>query len=870
MEYQTNIVLSFEDQVRLFPEHIAVIFHGKQHTFHAINRKANQLAQYLIGARLSGSQVGISLPRSENIITSILGVLKAGCTYVFLDPQYPKERIMYILEHSDIKLLITQGKFVSTNNGHNIGTLNPDAKQLSTCSTENPETTIPADTPAYIMYTSGSTGKPKGSVITHSNVIHYIGAINEVVVLNKNDRYLHTASFSFSSSVRQYLLPLLNGVTLVIADERTSQSLLKLLQLVKDEEVSIMDNIQSLWRYGVTQLERLPVIMKESLIDSRLRLVIFSGELLSAQLIAHIRSAFAYRSPSLINLYGQTETIGGVAYPLPDEFFKETGPVPVGFPLSNTTVYLLDHHMNPVKKGESGEVYLSGPSIGREYFNNKDQTSKYFIQHQFGGDKAIRLFRTGDIARITEDDAIEITGRTDFQVKIRGIRVETSEIEEALTSHPHITEAVVVAFENGDGETKLAAFIVKPSSQQLTAEEIKIFLKNKLPIAFIPDTIIRIEKIPLNPNGKTDRKALQEMMAALKTEKAEEKIPGPENENQKIIFNLFSRLLDLKSFHHTDSFFDLGGHSLKAVELVEMLEQIFNKKIPVDLVYKYASVKQLAQAIEKIKPRAEYTNLVCIQPRGTMPAFFCVHADDANFFLPRFIGNDIPYYGFFHQGQNGEKILYTSIDGIARKYVSDLLKEQAVGPYILGGYSIGGVIAFEMARQLIELGHCVKLLFLIDSLCPGYQGNLVNSAESHAKVNPNPVPDKSFLFRQKSYMKLRQKLQIKLFKFAYYPCLLLVLLNIKLPLFLRNSYIMGVYRRARKQYKPSVNGHYKTILFRTTINNYEDPFLGWGSYLSDNLQVYEIEADHNSVIKEPHIRKIADIIAAGIRSHFSR
>jgi amino acid adenylation domain-containing protein len=870
MESHSNIVCAFESQAGLNPDKTAIIFRGKQYSYRAVNSKANQLAHYLIEAGLRDVQIGISHLRSENIIISILGVLKAGCTYVFLDPHYPGERIRYILQNSDIRLLISSDLSMLPTGGSAVKIIKPDSKHLSKYSTGNPGITIPPDSSAYIMYTSGSTGKPKGSVISHSNVIHYIEAINKVVNVTGKDRYLHTASFSFSSSVRQYLLPLLNGITLVIADERSGQSLIKLLQLIKDNGVTIMDSIQSLWKYGVVQLERLPETEKNTLVNTGLRLVIFSGELLPGQLISHIKSLFSSYTPSYINLYGQTETIGGVAYPLPTDFTMDRGSVPVGYPLANTTVHILDQAMKPVARGEYGEIYISGPSVGKEYYKNPVHTGKFFIGNQGEGGTDVRLFRTGDIARINEENIIEITGRSDFQVKIRGIRIETAEIEETLNNHPGVEESIVVSFEDEHQETKLAAFIVKRSAGQLNITQLKDYLRKILPGAFIPEKIMKIDNIPLNPNGKTDRKTLRSIAAMSHADKDQSIITMHENEIQNTIHILFSQLLDIQSFQHTESFFDLGGHSLKAVELAEMMEQIFNKKIPVDLVYRYSSVNQLASAVERIKPKAVPTNLVCIKPGGYLPPFFCVHGDDANFFLPRFLGNDIPYYGFFHQGQNGEKILHTGISAIAGKYVAELVKEKPSGPYILGGYSIGGVIAYEMANLLISQGHEVALLILIDSLCPGFHPKEKPGRHVFKKTE-NTLPEKDSLTSPvKPMTQIKQKIQEKWFKIAYYPCVLLTLLNIKVPLSFRTSYIMGVYRRARRQYRPSTCIPCKAVLFRSTVNNYDDFYLGWEPYLKDPLQVYEIDADHHTIIREPQVRTLAELISKTIASHFGK
>ncbi len=869
MAFHRNIAEAFENRVRLGPEKTAVVSGGKQHSYGTLNEKANRMAHYLIQKGLQGAQIGISLPRSENIIAAILGVLKAGCAYVFLDPQYPPERIQYILQHSGIKMLLSSGTAPVFIPGPKVSIVDPEICWSSGTGSENPGVVLSADSDAYIMYTSGSTGRPKGSVITHGNVLRYIEAINQVVQLQEGDRYLHTASFSFSSSVRQYLLPLLNGIPLVMADERSAQSLMKLLQLARDSQITIMDNVRSLWQYGVIQLERFQQHEKDALAGTGVRLIIFSGELLPFSLVSQLRSFFpSGKSPSIINLYGQTETIGGVAYTLPRDLSHRNGWVPVGSPLSNTRVHLLDQSMKPVSRGEYGEVFISGPSVGKGYFNNRAQTEEHFIRHKGEGEIAVTLFRTGDIARHSDDGLLEINGRRDFQVKIRGIRIETAEIENALNGHPDIAESIVVAFEDESRETKLAAFLVKRSNKPLDQTLLKNYLKKMLPDAFIPGRFMKTDAIPLLPNGKTDRKTLAEMAAYQRP--ADHKPAPHENEVQKTVHSLFAQILGDKAFGVTESFFDLGGHSLKAVELIELLEQIFSKKIPVDLIYRYPSVKQLASAIEKIRSVPVTSNLACIQPLGHLPAFFGVHCDDANFFLPRFLGRDIPFYGFFHQGQNGERIRHDSIPGMAGKYIAEMAKVRHKAPYILGGYSIGGVIAFEMANQLVSKGQPVALLFLIDSLCPGYHGRVMAGKHVFNRTESSHDHNTATTAPARPVSRIKQKLQEKWFEIAYYPSLLLAMLNIKVPLTLRNSYIMGVYHRARKDYRPRGPVPYQTVLFRSAIYNYDDYFLGWKPYMQDNITVYELEATHQSIIAEPGIRIVAERIAKIMADKFSK
>jgi amino acid adenylation domain-containing protein len=860
---QNNIAKLFEEQALTLPDKAVLSFQDNLLTYNKLNDECNKVANFLIDHGFSGQHIGVSLHRSPEILIALLGILKAGCTYIFIDPTYPVQRMRYVLENSGIKLLLTSTKVYTTHKGIAIPVKFVSEVILLENNTVNPLISISSDTPAYIMYTSGTTGKPKGMVITHGNVISYLEAIRPLFNLSKEDIYMHTASFAFSSSVRQFLLPLLNGATLCIATEGQVISLIQLLELIKRNGVTIVDSTQMLWKYGLMQVARLSQIEKKLLFDSKLRLLILSGDLFPASLAQQIIQIYG-SAIKIINVCGQTEALGALAYSLPGNFTQATGIVPVGWPLSNTKIFVLDENMSPVKEGEVGELYISSPSVGPGYYKNDELTHKVFIDNQFINNTSFRLLKTGDLVCFWQKGPIEIIGRTDFQVKVRGIRIDVNEIESVIIKHPFIKDCVVTGIRNTSDDLVLVGFIVTNDNIDIDFSSVKQYLKENLPESYIPEILTAIDKIPVSPNGKVDRKLLQKF-AEIKIYKEEQVVNHSfSNEVEKAIYNLYARVLNKMDFGLTDSFFDIGGQSLSAVELVGLMEKVFCKHVPVELVYKHSSVTDLAEVIENLDMQSDSNNLVGIQPLGSTEPFICVHGDDANFFLPKYLGEDIPFFGYFHQGRNGERIKFTSIQLIAERYAEELLKLKPCGPYILGGYSIGGVIAYAMVEVIRKRGEVVNMLVLIDSESPQYYGNriagrhLFTSNENQVENQEDTTLQKVYLFSQ-----LKEIISDRFFKYGYYISLFFLTLGFKVPLVLRNSYIMGEYRKGRKHFQPLMTD-INTILIRSTTDNFEDFDLGWSRFITGDLKIYEIDSDHNSLVKEPWVRKLAEIIRSVI------
>jgi amino acid adenylation domain-containing protein len=507
------------------PAAIAIKDATRELTYGQLNTQVNQLANYL---RRQGVQpeslVGIYADRSIDLVVAILAVLQAGGAYVPLDPAYPPARLAAIIAETELQLVLTQSHLVSDLRhpglalpAINLISLDPEWAKVANESAELVEIATTPDHLAYVMYTSGSTGKPQGVQITIGQIECYLQAINRVLNIQADDIYLHSASFSFSSSIRQLLLPLAQGAKVVITSKENTTNLFSLIELIQTEQITVFDTVASVWNYILIGLAQLEQVEKSRLMDSRIRLLTFSGGLLTAQLLERVRSQFQ-QSPQIVNIYGQTETIGVCAYQIPAESTSpstratngSTGYMPVGTAYSHNQLYVLDDLLRPVATAQTGELYVSGASLARGYLNNPQLNDRKFIPNPFSQAKpSALLYKTGDLARFLPDGNLEIVGRQDFQVKIRGMRVEIEEIETVLTQHPDVQQAAVVGKEDNASETIIVAYIV-PNRPQIDLGDVRSFLKAKLTDYMMPSAIEILDALPLTPNNKLDRKRLPE------------------------------------------------------------------------------------------------------------------------------------------------------------------------------------------------------------------------------------------------------------------------------------------------------------------------------------------------------------------------
>ena len=589
----------FERQAEGAPDAIAVVCGDQQLSYGELDERANRLARYLRALGVNpGTLVGICLERSVTVAVAVLGVLKAEAAYVPLDPTYPTDRLGFMLNDANVPLLLTERNMAREipDNDARVVMLDVEWDDISKQSPARPAYDSHLAGPAYVIYTSGSTGEPRGVMVTHANLCQYVQAMGKSLEMKKGDRFLHTASISFSSSVRQIAVPLANGAAVVIATTEQRLDPVALFDLVKRQGVTIINLVPSHWRNCMQALKHLDPRSRALLLDNDLRLALSASEPLTSDVPQIWRSEFGCRA-DFINMLGQTETCGIVAtYPVRRRRTSRTKIVPVGRPIANTQIYLLNEHMDPVPIGATGELHIGGEDVGRGYLNRPELTAERFTPDPFGERPGARLYKAGDLARYLDDGNIEFLGRNDQQVKIRGFRVELSEIEAALSSHQAIDEAVVMAV--GDAADKrLAAFVVPKQSPAPSRDGLQSYLKERLPAYMIPSAITILDSLPLTPNGKLDRRALLEYQQ----ESAVRDTPfvAPRTPVEERLADIWSRVLRVDQVGIHDDFFKLGGHSLLATVLVSRVRDAFEIELPVVTLFESPTVAELADTIEK-------------------------------------------------------------------------------------------------------------------------------------------------------------------------------------------------------------------------------------------------------------------------------
>ncbi len=587
----------FEAQVERTPDAVALVFEGQQLTYRQLNERSNQVAHYLQSLGVGREVlVGLCIERSLEMVLGLLGILKAGGAYVPIDPSYPEERLGYMLADAKVKILLSLRSLQKPLPEHQgeVVYLDADWQVIGQQSKENPDSGVRGENLAYVIYTSGSTGTPKGVRVGHNNLCHYVQAMQIALGITAEDVYLHTASIAFSSSTRQLILPLTQGATVTIATSEQRKDPLALFAKIKQHDVTVIDIVPSYWRNCNYALGGLTPESKQALLDNKLRLILSASEALMSDIPSHWRSNFQ-QGTYAINMFGQTETCGIVStYPIPAQQGEGVKVVLIGRPIPNTQIYLLDRHLQPVPIGVPGELYIGGRGVGQGYLHRPDLTAEKFIPNPFSNEPDTRLYKTGDLARYLSDGNIEYIGRIDQQVKIRGFRIELGEIEAAIGEHPKVREAAVIVREDTPGNKRLVAYIVT-SDQSTNPDDLRSFLKQKLPEYMMPSAFLLREALPLTPNGKVDRKAL---LATAELTGEEEFVP-PQTPIHQTIANIFSAVLGVQAVGIHDNFFEMGGNSVLVMIAINDIEEKTKQELhPVDL-FNAPTVAKLADYLNR-------------------------------------------------------------------------------------------------------------------------------------------------------------------------------------------------------------------------------------------------------------------------------
>ena len=570
----------FEALAEKQPDHPAVQHNEQVLSYGELNRKANRLARYLKAKGLQTDQiVGLSLPRSNDIAVAILAILKAGGGFLNIDPTYPKERIAYMIENSELQLVITNQQLAQVlplQNAQPI-LLDENQNEIAALPDDNPNLAIEPDNLAYVIYTSGSTGKPKGTLLPHRGLCNLFQAQQAAFNIQPQSRILQFASLSFDASVWETVMALLNGATLVYTDQENLLTGQGLHRVLKEQRISTVTLPPSV----------LAVMPEEPLPD--LRTIVTAGEKCTSDLVQRWNHGRQF-----VNAYGPTETTVCAS-------MYETDPQnpmepPIGKPIDNFQLYVTDANLMPVPVGVPGELCIAGVGLARGYLKRPDLTAERFVANPFSAQPGARMYRSGDLVRWLPDGNIEFLGRIDHQVKLRGFRIELGEIEAVLTGHPKIRDAAVLVREDTPGHQLLVAYYVSEDGQALPTPEIKAHLKEQLPEYMVPAVFVHLEQMPLTPNGKVDRKALPKPD---QQRDVQSEYVAPRNESEEKLAAIVSELLNIEKVGVFDNFFELGGHSLLATKFMSRIREQFNVELPLRTLFEKPTVAELAIAIEE-------------------------------------------------------------------------------------------------------------------------------------------------------------------------------------------------------------------------------------------------------------------------------
>jgi aspartate racemase len=707
----------FEEQAERRPEAVALLYEGQQLSYRELNERANQLAHHLRGLGVGPEVlVGLCMERCPEMVVGLLAILKAGGAYVPLDPAYPSERLAFMLADTAAPVLLTQSSPAHMFAAEGVHVLCLDSalplQEASRGDRENPQSGATAENLAYVMYTSGSTGRPKGVQIRHRSIVRLLFGVG-YARLDETRTLLHMAPISFDASTFELWGALLHGARCVLFPERvpTPRSIGRLVQRYRPTTVWLTTALFN----AVIDEDPQALLGTEE--------VLTGGDVLS---VPHIRRALELLpSTRLINCYGPTEsTTFATSYPIPRRIGEGSRSIPIGRPIGNTQMYILDRSLSPVPVGVVGELYIGGAGLARGYLNRPELTDEKFIDHPFSDRPGEKLYKTGDLVRYLADGTIEFLGRADLQVKIRGFRIELGEIEVVLGQHHGVREALVLAYSSQQGDKRLAAYVVPDGDA--TAAELRLFLKERLPDYMLPSDFVLVSSIPMTSNGKMDRSALPKPGPAVTSE--QDSFVAPTLLVHYQLQRIWQDLLGVAPIGMRDDFFALGGHSLLAARMMDRIEQTCGEKLPLATLFSGATIEHLADAIRRARetragddPDVRAT-VVTVQAGGPLRPFFFVHGDKHGgglycLSLAQGLDPDQPFYSLDPYRFEGLPVPPT-LEAMAAAHIGAMRAVQPEGPYLLGGWCNGGLLAYEMGRQLQQAGQRVDLLVAFDMATP--------------------------------------------------------------------------------------------------------------------------------------------------------
>ncbi len=840
----------FERQAELVPDTVAVIYEDSALAYGELNQQANQLAHMLQSMGIGPDVlVGIYMERSLEMIVAILATLKAGGAYVPLDVFYPAERLVFMLEDARISVVLTQQRLCTRLPDSHVERafcIDKDHENLSPEHCENLLSVAQVANLAYVIYTSGSTGRPKGVMNKHRSLVNLCFGLQEFFSNPEVEYTSLITSINFDISVNQIFPTLVFGKTLCIIPEEIKFNPEAFLEYVNYRHLHIIDCVPS-------YLDNVLSNQEERTFDNDIKYILIGGERLEKSLLQKIFRLLG-PLPLVVNIYGLTEIadINAFAKIAFEDIDKRTT---IGRPLNNTNIYILDSRYQLLPVGLVGELCIAGDGVSRGYFNNPGLTAEKFVPNPFGNGEF--MCKTGDLGRWLPDGTIEVLGRRDHQVKLRGYRIEVGEIESALTAHYAIQECVVLMREDTAGDKKLAAYVVLREKLAKTTSVLRRFLQGRLPDYMVPSTFTVLEELPLTPNGKLDRKALPVPVAPHADEA--EVFTAPRSLTEEALKEIWAQVLGREQISIHDSFFEIGGHSLLITRIISRVRDVFQVELALRSLFEKPTIAELAEYIDASRTQApSRSSLVKIQGGNAKQPFFLVHPAGGNVLcyvgLVHHLNQPYTFYGLQAPGIDGEQEPYTNLVSMAARYVESIYALQSEGPYMLGGWSFGGSVAFEIARQLQSRGQQVALLLLLDSWAPSpdqqpiYTDDLLDDfikdlAASFSKEVP-------LIERDFQQLGLDEQLA-QIFAWARRTGSLPA--SVDFPHFCRLFHIFKTNIQAWRNYKPQVYQGHVTLLRASDgpASSIADPTLGWGMLVTGGIDIHQFNGDHYTIIRNP-------------------
>lgn len=702
-----DIVQLFERQVVRTPDAPAISCGEQSLTYDQLNSRANVKARQLLSRGIdAGSRVAVAMERTSSLLVTLLAIQKTGAAYLPLDPSAPAERLAMILDEGQVDLLVSSESLMQSLPDVSCPVVTVEellASQGLIRISNLRDAELPApigpNSTAYIIYTSGSTGRPKGVMISRHNLLNFLSAMRAELNIAPSDKVLALTTIAFDIAALELYLPLIVGASIDLVDRGVARDPAALAQRIEERDVTVVQATPSHW-------QALADDHPECLAGLR---ALVGGEALPAPLAKRMT---ALTAAPVVNLYGPTETT--VWSTIMTLSGADLDSPPIGRPLWNTQVHVLDGNRQLLPIGAVGELYIGGAGVAQGYFNRPELTAERFIPNPYSAGK---LYRTGDLVRWREDGVLEYLGRNDFQIKVRGFRVEAGEIEAALQRCEGVRQAAVMLKQDPRGEGRLVAYLVADSgaiAKQVEPATLRESLQQRLPDYMVPGTYVALDELPLNVNGKVDRKALPEPQW-----QARQEYVAPRNELEATLAVMWAEIFALDRVGVYDSFFDLGGDSLAAAKMVARLREHLGRQIPLAAVFQASTIADLAQQVEQHLDADPLATLLPLNNGGNSTPLFCVHPIIGLAWgfagIGPYLDDDVPLYGLQAVGLRGEESLPQSMSEVAQLYVEQLRQVQPSGPYRLLGWSMGGIIAHEMARCLRQEGDDVEFLAVLDA-----------------------------------------------------------------------------------------------------------------------------------------------------------